>query len=338
MAASSRTEPANTSRKIWILGAVIVAVILIYTGGWFYAANEMKSRLTTLLAGGNENGVSAECQDMDFRGYPFRIGLFCSDVRVDDHRNGISASFGALRSAAQIYAPWHVVWELDQPAVVRTASGITVSTEWSSLQSSLTAGLDGLERSSLIASDIKGSVVSMLAGDTLTFDAKRGEVHLRQNGNNLDAAILSEATNITVKDQPQLLPAISTSADLTLTDKAGLLNGTNPDGANLRGTSGLLNRLVADLGQGRVMTLSGPFSFDEEGYLTSELTLEIENIDAWREALKSAFPAAAKTIDTAGNMLTALVSGGTKASVKLSVNKGTVFVSGFIKIGKIPPV
>ncbi|MGO7902907.1 DUF2125 domain-containing protein, partial [Rhizobium ruizarguesonis] len=70
--------------------------------------------------------VSGECSDIEFRGYPFRIGLFCSKIYVDDNVNGVSATFGALRSAAQVYSPGNIVWERDSPAEIRTTNGLQV--------------------------------------------------------------------------------------------------------------------------------------------------------------------------------------------------------------------
>ena len=97
MAASSRS---GSSRKFWLLGGGVVLVIALYTGGWFYAASVLKTNVLRAIAPRDTAELSGECADMDFRGYPFRIGLFCSKVDVDDNANGVSASFGALRSAA----------------------------------------------------------------------------------------------------------------------------------------------------------------------------------------------------------------------------------------------
>ena len=43
----------------------------------------------------------------------------------------------ALRTAAQVYAPWHIVWEMDGPLDVTLGNGPAVQASWKSLQSSL---------------------------------------------------------------------------------------------------------------------------------------------------------------------------------------------------------
>src|SRR5215218_7049892 len=104
MAASSQSGSGQyrSGRKFWLLGGAILLVIALYTGGWFYAASALKQTVLTAIAPRADAGVTGECSDIEFRGFPFRIGLFCSKVDIDDNVNGISATFGTLRSAAQV--------------------------------------------------------------------------------------------------------------------------------------------------------------------------------------------------------------------------------------------
>ncbi|NLS06630.1 DUF2125 domain-containing protein [Rhizobium sp. P32RR-XVIII] len=333
MAASSQS---GSSRKFWLLGLGIVLFIAIYTGGWFYAAGQLKETVLRAIAPRTTAGVSGECDDIDFRGYPFRIGLFCSKVDVDDKMNGVSASFGELRSAAQVYAPGHIVWELDSPAEIRTANGLSISAQWANLQSSLVTKLQGVDRSSTVIEGLKATAVSSQTGQTIDVDAARTEVHLRQNAGDLDGAISFQDANAVIKDWPQVFPQFSASADLTLAGKAGMIDGSDQQG--LYGASGELRKVVADIGNGRVMTLTGPFSFDEQGFLSGKFKLEIEKLGPWRDSMKKAFPEVADTVDTAAKLLKALAIGGDRVSVDLVVKHGLATVGGFIPLGAIPPI
>ena len=332
MAASSQSRGG---RKFWLLGSAIVLLIALYTGAWFYAASTLKTSVLKAIAPGNTAGVSGECTDIDFRGYPFRIGLFCAKVDVDDNVNGVSATFGQLRSAAQVYAPGHIVWELDSPAEIRSANGLSLNAEWASLQSSLITKLKGVDRSSTIIEGLKGTAVSSQTGQTINFDAAHTEIHLRQNGGDLDGAISVTDSNTAIKDWPAF-PKLSASADVTLAGKAGMIDGSDQKG--LYGASGELRKVVTDIGDGRVMTLSGPFSFDEEGYLSGKFKLEIEQLGPWRDSIKQTFPEIAKTVDTAAKLLKAIAGGGDKVSVDLVVARGNATVGGFIPLGSIPPI
>jgi hypothetical protein len=333
MAASSQS---GSHRKFWLLGGGIVLVIALYTGGWFYAAASLKTTVLKTIAPRDQTGVSGQCADIDFRGYPFRIGLFCSKVDVDDNVNGVSASFGELRSAAQIYAPGHIVWELDSPAEIRTTHGLSISAEWSNLQSSLVTKLSGIDRTSTVIDGLKASAVSSVTGQTVNFDAAHAEIHLRQNGPDLDSAISVTESNTVIKDWPNVFPKLTANADVMLAGKAGMIDGSDRKG--LYGASGELRKVVADIGDGKVMTLTGPFSFDDQGYLSGNFKLEIEQLGPWRDSLKQAFPEIAKTVDTAAKLLKALAIGGNKVSVDLVIDHGDATVSGFIPLGSIPPI
>lgn len=333
MAASSQSR---SSRKFLFLAIGIIVFVAIYTAGWFYAANRLQETVIRVISPGGSAPVSAECPDMAFRGYPFRIGLFCSKVDVTDTRNGVSASFGALRSAAQIYAPGHIVWELDSPATIKTSHGLDISAQWSSLQSSLVKKLKGIDRTSLIIEGLKANAVSSVTSQTIDFDAAKTEVHLRQNGADLDGAITLTDASTVIKDWPQILPRLNAIADVTLAGKAGMIDGT--DNTGLYGASGELRRVMLDIGDGRTMRISGPFSFDDQGYLTGQFKLEIEKLGDWANNAKQAFPQLQSTIDTARKLLGALAGGGDKASIDLVVDRGRATVSGFIPLGKIPPI
>ncbi|TAU22598.1 DUF2125 domain-containing protein [Rhizobium leguminosarum] len=338
MAASSQSgsSQSGSGKKFWLLGGGVLLVIALYTGGWFYAASALKTTVLKAIAPRDQAGVSGECSDIEFRGYPFRIGLFCSKIDVDDNVNGVSATFGALRSAAQVYAPGNIVWELDSPAEIRTGNGLSISAQWTNLQASLATRLQGVDRSSTVIEGLKAMAVSSYTGQAISFDVARTEIHLRQNGADLDGAISVQDANTAIKDWPQIFPKMSASIDLTVAGKAGLIDGSDRSGLN--GATGELRRIVADIGDGKVMTLTGPFSFDEQGFLSGKFKLEIEQLGPWGDSLKQAFPDITSTVNTATKLLKALAGGGDKVSVDLVVDRGNATVSGFIPLGRIPPI
>jgi len=335
MAASSRS---GTAKKVWFLAIAIVLVIAIYTGGWFYAAHALRERTLALLGSKEAEGVTAECLDAEYRGYPFRIGLFCSRVNIDDRNHGVSASLGALRSAAQVYDPGHIIWEIDAPAEVRTSHGLSASSVWESLQSSLVTSSGRIERSSTVIQHPSTSLVSTTAGQSLSLAADRAEIHLRQNGDDLDAALSLDNTRARDEGLADLLPAASAVVDMTLVGRAGMADGTDPNGLALYGTQGEMRRLAIDLGEGRLITVTGPFSIDDEGYLSGRLKLQVEQIEAWRNSLAQAFPDVEPVIRTVSGMLSALTGGGQSASIDLTIDRGKVLAGGFIPVAEIPPI
>ncbi|MBT9370798.1 DUF2125 domain-containing protein [Rhizobium sp. CSW-27] len=335
MAASSRS---GVSAKIWALAALIVVAIALYTAGWFYAAATLKANTLAALGKQQDRGVTAECADATYRGYPFRIGLFCSKVTIDDSAKGISASFGALRSAAQVYAPSHILWELDGPSELRTGNGLSVTSQWNDLQASLNTVAGGLERSSTVIRGLTAAITSSQTGQAVDLKVEQAEIHARQNGADLDAALTLRNSDLTARGLPLQIPRFTAVADVTLAGKAGLLEGQDDTGTGLYGTKGEIRQLGIDLGDGQILSVSGPISIDTEGRLSGKLKLQVEKIGAWRERLSGNFPQLAKTIDTASKMLSALTGGGDSASLDLTLNRGKILVGGFIAVGEIPPL
>lgn len=128
---------------------------------------------------------------------------------------------------------------------------------------------------------------------------------------------------------------MSASIDLTIAGKAGLIDGSDPNGLN--GATGELRRIVADIGDGKVMTLTGPSPLTNR-VCSGKFKLEIEQLGPWGDSLKQAFPDIASTVNTATKLLKSLAGGGDKVSVDLVVDRGNATVSGFIPLGRIPPI
>lgn len=324
----------SVSRKIWWLAITIVLVIAAYTAAWFYAAGRLQQGLTMFLEEGKASGVSGECVNSEVRGYPFRIGYFCESVRIDDSRVAASATFGALRTAAQIYRPGHYVLELDGPLEMRATPGMSVTANWELLHSSVVNASSGLERTSLTYDKLSGKAVAPELPGTLSFAADHGEVHLRQNGPDLDVALSGDALTLSVEGLASLPRPLDSSLDLTLYDRADLLERNAPQ-TGIRNSRGELRTASIDLGEGMIVDLSGPFSVNAEGLISGEINVSLKNVSAWEQTLSTSFPEASSLIGNVANMLKALSNGGNDASVKLNLRDGMAFLA-FIPLGELP--
>nr|WP_316656517.1 DUF2125 domain-containing protein [uncultured Gellertiella sp.] len=344
MAVSSQPDHSPASRKMWRLAIVILAGIALYTGAWFYGARQLKTRLVAFMQQQEAHGLTLECGGIEIRGYPFRFEVFCTRPAVADAANGGSLNAVALRTAAQVYAPWHIVWEMDGPLDVTLGNGPAVQASWKSLQSSLQLKLGGLDRASLVADGLSLTLPAASDASTgMTATAGHGEAHIRQNGADLDAASLFGDVALTLPGifgaaSPPTLPVFSTSIDLTLAKKAGALDGHITGPAILHPANGELRRLVADFGAGRVATLSGPFSIDEQGLISGRLALEAENFTAWQPMIAAAAPDSAANINTAMTAMKGLADARGTVRVNLVIDRGEVLL-GFIPLGiELPPV
>ncbi|MDX3929733.1 MAG: DUF2125 domain-containing protein [Shinella sp.] len=334
MASSSQVETSGSARKLKRLAFAIVAFVLIYTAGWFYGAAQLKDLLLGRMVEAEAGAFSVSCPGLETRGFPFRIGVFCDSVGMDDRSSGASASFGALRSAAQVYRPGHAIIELDGPAEFRVSPYLSVTADWSLLHASAVAWLDGLQRGSLSYDGLNGRLNAPARGVSAGFAARHGEAHVRQNGEALDVALSADGLSLSMVQA--LLPAFDIAADITFADAARWISKEGPPENPLRGSRGELRRLSIDIGNGRTAALSGPFSINDEGALSGQFDLDMRGIDVWRDAIISAFPDTARTVRNIAATVKALSGNGQDAVVKLNVNDGTVYL-GMIPIAFLEP-
>lgn len=335
MASSSRAGTSGVTRKLVWLAIAIVVFGALYTGGWFYAAERLKDRLTQQLAASEEGMHFASCSNLSVRGYPFRIGVFCDSVGIDDRPTGLSASFGELRSAAQVYRPGHAVIELDGPAQVRVTPDFALDVNWDLLRASTVAWTDGLDRASVAYDGLKGRLNAPSEGVSVGIAATHGEKHLRRSGEALDVA--ASLDGLALELGGKVLPPFNLAVDVTIADAAKWMSSEGPPPTIPFGTSAELRALSLDLGDGKTMTLSGPVKVGDDGTLSGTLDLTIEGITAWRDRVSDVFPDAAKTAKRVASAIKGLSGGQDRAVVKLNVQQGTVYLGPF-PIAEIPPL
>ncbi len=335
MASSSRADVSRTTRKVVWLAIAIVVVLALYTGGWFYAAERLRSTLSERMSASQTGTVALACGDLSVRGYPFRIGVFCDSVSVDDHRSGLAASVGALRSAAQVYRPGHAVLEIDGPAQVRMTPDLAFDAEWSLMRASTVTWTDGLDRGSLTYDDLKGRLTLPPVNLSLGIVAQHGEGHVRRAGEALDVA--ASITGLVLDPGGRALPAVDAVLDATIADAASWISRAGPPQDALYGMQVELRALSLDLGNGTSARLSGPVSVSEDGYVSGTLDLAIEGVAAWRDRISEAMPERAKAVSRIAQLLTTVSGGADRAQVKMSIREGTVYL-GLFPVGVIPPL
>ena len=334
MASSSRTDASGVTRKLIRLGVGVVVAGALYTGGWFYAASWVKDTVDRQLAASEQGMHSAACSNLTVRGFPFRIGLFCDSVALDDRPTGLSATFGALRSAAQVYRPGHAVIELDGPAQVRITPDLVFDADWSLLHASAVAWTDGLDRAAVAYDGLKGRLNVPSEGVSVGIAATHGEKHLRRSGEALDLAASFDALSLDLGDR--MLPPLDAAVDLTIADAAKWISVEGPPADAPLGASMELRRLSLDLGDGKVASLSGPLKVGDDGFVSGTLDLDITGIAVWRDRISEAFPEIADTAAQVAEAIKGLSKDGERAVVKLKVDGGTVYL-GLFPIAFIPP-
>ncbi len=332
---SSSSQNQNSSRKILLLGIGIVAFCLIYTGLWFYGTSQAKSWIQSRIAESKLQGMAFSCDGLDIKGFPFRVGLFCDSVSANNPTDTTGVSLGALRSAAQVYAPGHAVFEVDGPAIYQPQPGFQANMNWDLMHGSIIAGLDGVDRTSIETNKMSAELASALTGETATLTADHGELHLRRNNNDLDIALLSTGTDLGASFTASKLPAFSLTADMTLADFAPVMEGKDPPSAET--VKGQIRQLAFDFAEQGRLALTGPFTRGPDGLISGNFDLEADNLEPLTRLLIGAFPDARQAIEISRQLLKTLSPNGKDARVRLTVNRGTIML-GVIPVGFIPPV
>ena len=133
------------------------------------------------------------------------------------------------------------------------------------------------------------------------------------------------------------LPPVSASLDTTFVDRGGLLDPRLAHRQQLYGTKGELRRMGVGAGDGRVLTLSGPFSVGGDGLISGSIRIEIEKIRGWRDTLKTAYPEKRDMIDDIAKVLRVLTMGRDDGSAEITIQNGVAML-GFIPLGQLPPL
>ena len=332
----NRELPSNPSgrRFYWLAGA-IVAAIAVYSAIWFYLAGQLESRSRDLLNNLGNRDIVAECQDLEVRGYPFRLGLFCSGVSANDAASATVISTGGFRSAAQIYKPNHIVSELDGPVAVKSGPGIMADLDWSLLRASTVFNLSGLSRASM---ESKDATAALTVDDRpVQVNADASELHTRQNNADLDTVLRLFAAQVTVPELADPLPKMDLQADVTLADRAWLLSGQRALRDPLRDLSASLNNFNADMANGAGLSADGPFSVDASGNLSGKFNVEIRGLAAWQELIATLLPDRSEQMESVSGILSTMGGGQDTISLPVNITEGTVRV-GIIPVGKIPPL
>lgn len=318
----------NYGRRILWLGAGIVAVLALYTVGWFWLADRLEREASAALESLGDRGIEARCENPKARGYPFRLGLFCDSIAFDQPSEQVSLSAGAFRSTGQIYNPSRLVAELDGPAQVSLPGAGPVALDWASLRASTRLAHPLPERVSLQGSALKVSP----AGGEQVASAETFEAHMRPNEADLDVALSFAGLTLAPKIiKGRTVPPLSGEADVSVTDGVRLLD----EGAHgLRGKAGRVRDLTLTVGDAGSLTVSGPISVDDAGLIDADLEVSLHDPRALARALAEAFPEVRREIEQGSAGLSFL---GKNPRLPLKIVKSSATL-GFIPLGRIPPL
>lgn len=162
-------------RRFVIFGAVILAVILTWTAGWFYFAGLVRTQIAALGEGDGVAEPKVTCGTLNVGGYPFRFNVSCIDASITS--GDVTGTFGELRASVLVYQPTHAEVLAMAPLTLTDAfTGSRSTLDWATLSGSVRIDNWRIGRISVVGEGL--SWTNALANDALIANAGHVEAHL----------------------------------------------------------------------------------------------------------------------------------------------------------------
>ncbi|TPM37867.1 DUF2125 domain-containing protein [Mesorhizobium sp. B2-3-4] len=331
MTSSDERQPKRRRPLFW-LAAFVLVLFALYSGGWFYMADKVRSEADKAVATLNKSGVEAGCANLQVSGYPLSFTVSCDNLAYEDDARNIAASAGSFNAVAQLIQPLSPVANLRGPLRTSVPGMMPLWIDWDNLQANVKLWYPLPQRVSLQADGLSGQTDPADDTDPVElFSAGKASGQLQPNNGDLD--YVGSFGDLEIDPDAiggRVLPALDASGDVSLKNGVALI-GTQVK--SLRGQKIEIRNLDLSSGTARV-TVSGPLSVDTEGLVDADLMIRIKDPKAVASILAGAIPEQKNAIEQGFAALALL---GSEPSMPLKVVKGKASL-GFIPLGKIKPV
>ncbi len=310
--------------------ALIVLVLAIaWSGYWLWLHNKAQQLFddrSAILAG---RGLTFDCGERDWGGYPFRIEFTCADPKFADTRSSLIAGADSARLfvVMQAYDFRKLAALLDGPTTIafRDTDPVTVTHE---------RVLASFQRLSAADQRLSIEVPALRIGEDAS--ATTASFHFRARDESvLDFAASGEGIAFVVDDAKFAIDKAAFESDMPLAAIADqeLLRG-------LAASGGKVNITRASLSKGGLtISGSGALTVTPEGFLDGRIDTVISDLSLFITELQNSLKLSEKQImelRALGGVL-ASASGGKSVAVALVFKDGDIYYSAF-KIGSMQPL
>ncbi|MDX8435389.1 DUF2125 domain-containing protein [Mesorhizobium abyssinicae] len=329
---STDERPPNFRRRLFWLAAFIAVLFALYSAGWFYLADRVRTEADKAVASLNVNGIEAGCANLTVSGYPLSFAISCDTLAYEDDARNVAASTGSFNAVAEITQPLSPVADLRGPLRTSMPGMTPLWIDWDKLRADAKLSWPLPRRVALKAEGLSGQTDPADNSDPVElFYAGKAAGQLQPNGQ--DIGYVGSFNDLEIDADAiggRVLPPLDGSGEATLKNGVALIR-TQPK--SLRGQSVDIAKLDLSSGEARI-TVSGPLSVDAEGLIDAELTIKLRDPKAVAAILGGAIPERKSEIEQGFAGLAML---GNEPSVPLRIVKGKASL-GFIPLGKIKAV
>ena len=167
----SSLRPRRRLWPVFVPFALVVALAILWTGLWFYAASAAETAIAGWRAREAKSGRNYECASETISGFPFRIEVRCASPNVELRSKGANADLkgASVVMLAQVYQPTHLIGEFGGPmTIAEPGRPPAYVVNWTLGQSSMRGTPRNPQRGSLVFDDLSVQRTSIRNGKPLT--------------------------------------------------------------------------------------------------------------------------------------------------------------------------
>lgn len=162
-------------KRIIALGAVILIVIVGWSGGWLFLSDQIKRNVAAMAEADGVAAPKVTCGTLTVGGFPFRFDLDCADGTLVS--GDVTATLAELRVSVRVYDFYHARISARGPVMLTDAfTGSQSKIEWETLEASARITNNRIGRISIEAT--KPVWTDMIFGDLVIASADKIETHL----------------------------------------------------------------------------------------------------------------------------------------------------------------
>ena len=278
-------------RRLWpvfVPLALVVALAIIWTGLWFYAASAAEATLAGWREREAKSGRIYSCTKQSIGGFPFRFEVRCSDPSAELPGNAPPVSLKAadLKVVMQIYQPTLVISEFAGPlTIAEHVQPVSYVANWTLGQASVRGTPAAPERASIVVDSPTVDRVGVGANANV-LKAARIELHGRiAEGSAFSNPVIELVLRLGAAAAPELHPLAAQPLDAEVTATVRGLADFSPKPwperfREIQARGGSIEIVKARVQQGEVIAVSaGTLRLTERGGLDGLLNVTVVGID-----------------------------------------------------------